>query len=444
MDVAVVAAVPPIRGAAAGPIKILSALTGWTVRAALCPRLDQPGTNNLSTRLYLVDRAERRPQERGRIRSSRMDDQPQLPLIVGAGPTGLAAALFLADGGVRSRIIDRALLPSSTSRAQVVNPRTLELLETTGVSAAILAEARPIHRVLFYEGWEPLAKLEFRDAHPRFPMSVIPQVRTEALLCSALAERQIVPERGVELVTFSQDADGVEAQLTHAGQKEVVRAPLMFCADGAHSNVRAALGIELEGSGFPEAWPLYDLELDDPLDLDSAHVSFVPGGMVFLLCLHPGQWRVFGNVPDLLARLPSRSNPGKIAWESSFHIDDRVASHEVVGRVALAGDAAHIHAPVAARGMNLGIEDAFVFANCAVDVLDGDVNRMADYGTLRHEVHAQVVGRIDRLTRLARGQPAIVGMLRRFVMPAIVAFGPTRRAMTELVTGLDHPVRIAL
>jgi 2-polyprenyl-6-methoxyphenol hydroxylase-like FAD-dependent oxidoreductase len=78
------------------------------------------------------------------------------PLIVGAGPTGLAAALFLADRGVRCRIIDKSAEATRTSRAQVVNPRALELLESTGVAAAIIAEARPIHQVMFYDEWTRL------------------------------------------------------------------------------------------------------------------------------------------------------------------------------------------------------------------------------------------------------------------------------------------------
>jgi 2-polyprenyl-6-methoxyphenol hydroxylase-like FAD-dependent oxidoreductase len=217
----------------------------------------------------------------------------------------------------------------------------------------------------------------------------------------------------------------------------------MFAADGAHSRVRQALGITLEGSSFPEDWPLYDIELNDPLDSESAHVSFAEGGMVFLLRLEPGVWRLFGNLPDLLERLPRGTKAGAIHWQSSFHVSDRVASRESVGRVVLAGDAAHVHAPVAARGMNLGIEDSFVFAHCAVDALHGNLKRLSDYELMRHEVHARVVARVDRLTRLARGQPAIVGMLRR-LMPAITTFGPTHRSMVELVTGLDHPIKVDL
>ena len=192
----------------------------------------------------------------------------------------------------------------------------------------------------------------------------------------------------------------------------------MFAADGAHSKVREALGVTLEGSSFPEIWPLYDVELDDPLNSESAHVSFVEGGMVFLLCIEPGVWRVFANVPEPLARMPRGTKVGEgFTGNRPFMSVTAFAAREAFGRVVLAGDAAHLHAPVAARGINLGIEDAFVFAHCATDALHGDLQRLTEYGLLRHDVHAGVVAGVDRLTRLARGQPAILGLLRRFVMP---------------------------
>jgi 2-polyprenyl-6-methoxyphenol hydroxylase-like FAD-dependent oxidoreductase len=369
-------------------------------------------------------------------------------LVVGAGPTGLAAALFLTERRIPCRVIDRAPHPSATSRAQVINPRALELLEPSGVTAAALQEARPIHRTLFYEGWEQIAELEFGDAHPRFHLSVLPQARSEALLAEALAKRSITPERGVALEGFSQNHQHVEAVLANDdGRRETVRTPILFGADGAHSTVRRALRVEFEGVGFPEAWPLYDVALDCPLDLETAHVSFVKGGLVFLLCIREKLWRVFGNVPNLLECLPPGTTAGEIVWESTFHIGHRVATRDVVGRVALGGDAAHIHSPVAARGMNLGIEDAYVFAACAADELtgglDGSADRLADYGRVRHAVHEQVVGRIARLTQLARGRPDFVSILRRYLIPGMTTFAPTAQQMRDLVTGLDHEVEIA-
>ena len=113
-----------------------------------------------------------------------------------------------------------------------------------------------------------------------------------------------------------------------------------------------------------------------------------------------------------------------------------------MGRVALAGDAAHIHSPVGARGMNLGIEDAYVYAACAQDVIKGRTGRLKDYSRLRHPIHKMVVSRMGRLTGLARGRPKWVGLLRHYLIPTMAGIGPLERIMRDFLTGLDHPVRV--
>src|SRR5262249_18310149 len=156
--------------------------------------------------------------------------------------------------------VDKAPSPSIHSRAQVINPRSLELLDQTGVTDVILREARQIRRVIFYEGWRQLAELQFSQVRSDFPMAVLPQVRTEALLSDALATRGVVPEHGTALGSFSQDKDGVDTTLISPEGSENYRAPILLGADGAHSKVRSALGVSLEGTSFPEDWPLYDIE----------------------------------------------------------------------------------------------------------------------------------------------------------------------------------------
>jgi 2-polyprenyl-6-methoxyphenol hydroxylase-like FAD-dependent oxidoreductase len=364
-------------------------------------------------------------------------------LVIGAGPTGLSAALFLHDRGLPVRIVDKSAGPSTTSRAQVVNPRSLELLETTGVTAAIVAESHPIRSVRWYEHWQALAEIDFEPIKSAFDMRVIPQARTEALLTEALAQRGIKVEREIGLDGFVDHGATVSAQLVdEGGERNSFEAALLLAADGGHSLVREKLGIDFSGHNFPEAWPLYDIELADPLPLDQAHVSFVENGLIFCLCIRPGFWRVFGNIDNLLEHLPTGSKPGKVLWNSSFHIGDRVASELTIGRIALAGDAAHIHSPVGARGMNLGMEDAYVYAACAEDVIKGHIERMKDYSRLRHPVHKMVVGRMDRLTTLARGRPNWVGQLRHYLIPTMAGVGPLTRIMRDFLTGLDHPVRL--
>lgn len=364
------------------------------------------------------------------------------PLIVGAGPTGLAAALFLARRGIRCRVVDQRPEPEKESRALAVNPRTLEILDLVGLATAVLAEARPIHHGRFYEDWHPIAEMDFEGIHPSYSLCVIPQARTEALLTEALAKEGIRPERGVRLDSLTQRDGDVQAVLVHLdGRSENAEAPLVLGADGARSRVRESQGIEFEGSSFPEAWPLYDIEMADPLDLASAHISLTRGGLLFLLALRPGLWRVISNLPDPLVHLPPDAHPGKILWQSSFHVSHRLANRLVSKRVLLAGDAAHIHSPVGARGMNLGIEDAYVFAACAADALAGRWERLGEYERLRHPVQRQVVARIHAVTAFARGRPDLVGALRRFVIPGLTLFSPAAHLMARTLTGLDHELR---
>ena len=367
----------------------------------------------------------------------------EAPLIAGAGPTGLAAALFLAERGVTCRIVDPAPEPSKTSKALAVNPRTLELLEPTGVTARMLAEGRPLRRAFATEAWKPLAEVDITDVHPRFPMLGLSQARSEALLAEALAERGITPRRGGGLGGLTQADDRVEVEL-RSGDTLVERttAPLVLGADGAHSVTRHALGLELEGSTLPEPWPLYDLELETDMAPDAAHIAFYPDGLVFMLALEDGQWRAMGNTPDVLDRLPPGSVPGRIVWESRFRISHRMTPSMREGRVCLAGDAAHLHSPIGARGMNLGIEDAYVFAACAADALKGDVGRLADYGRLRHRVDHQVVRRVELITRLVRARSPALQMLRHFGLPLAVKATALTKRFKQTATGLDHDVAL--
>jgi 2-polyprenyl-6-methoxyphenol hydroxylase-like FAD-dependent oxidoreductase len=364
-------------------------------------------------------------------------------LVAGAGPTGLAAALWLARRGVAVRIIDKAPAPSRHSKALAVNPRTQELLEDTGVTARMLAEGWAVSGLTLHRPGEeevavPLSPL----LESGRSLISLPQARTEALLADALEAQGVVVERGVKLDALEQGDDGIAASLVHAdGGIERMRASLLYGADGAHSTVRQALGLAFPGEELPEPWQLWDLYLATPLDPDRVHLMLLPDGFLFALRVHGGLWRVMGNGAAPLAALPAGTVCGEVQWQSHFHIAHRVAERAGVGRVMLGGDAAHIHSPLGARGMNLGIEDAYVFADCAADALAGHLSRLASYAQLRHPVHRQVVRRIATLTRLMHGHPAALRELRDVLVPRLVRFGPARRQFFRVAGGLDHPVR---
>lgn len=364
-------------------------------------------------------------------------------LVVGAGPTGLAAALLLAHRRIPVRIIDTAPAPTATSKALAVNSRTLEVLQGTGVADQIVSEGWPVRGATLHEGGHDVLAFDLPSAGEARPaMTVLPQARTEALLAQALVAQGITVERGVTLQSLSQDLAEVKATLAHAdGRTEQVASRLLLGADGARSATRAALSLDFPGSTLPEPWQLWDVAMESSLDATRAHILFEPDGFIFALRLSGHLWRVIGNTHDPWATLRRYGTPGEVSWASEFRIGHRVAAQTGVGRVALAGDAAHIHSPIGARGMNLGIEDAYVYADCAADALAGDMGRMNDYARLRHAVHKSVVRRIGALTRVVHGRPSWLRWIRDEVVPVAGHLSFARQLMMRTAGGLDHPLK---
>lgn len=361
-------------------------------------------------------------------------------LIAGAGPTGLAAALFLTLLGVPVRIIDRASEPTHTSKALGVNPRTLKLLEETGVTAAIETEAQPMRALRLHRRGRPLTTLtiDWAAIGAEHRMVILPQARTEALLADALAQRSVHVERGLGLIGLSQTPDVVKATLTDGS---TATAPLLFGADGAHSSVRKALDLDFPGDGWDEPWQLIDVDLTGPA-ADEGWIDLGPEGPFVCLPFSGQTFRLIGFGPPLLDNLPGGWTTGAVRWRSDFHVSHRMVQRMTVGRVCLGGDAAHIHSPIGARGMNLGIEDAFVFAACAADALAGQTGRLEDYDRLRRPVDAAVVRNVRTLTSAVRDTSARADQLRRFLIPLIARAPFLLHRILRVGMGLDHPVRL--
>lgn len=368
-----------------------------------------------------------------------MAASPQV-LIVGAGPAGLAAALFLSRRDVPVRIIDAADEPTRTSKALGVNPRTLDLLEDTGVAARILSEAQEMRTLSLHHNGRPLTTLrpDWKALGADHPMVILPQARTEALLAEALAAFGVRPERGKSLTAVSQADDAATATLSDG---ETIHAPLLFAADGAHSTVRKALDLDFPGDGWDEPWQLMDVDIDG-LQPDQGWVDLHDEGALIALPFSGETFRLIGFGRPLLERLPADWTLGTIHWRSDFRISHRMVERMTVGRICLGGDAAHIHSPMGARGMNLGIEDAFVYAVCAADFLKGETGRLGDYHRIRHPVDAAVVDRVRRLTGMVRNTSPLADWLKGVVPPLISHLPFALNAGLRVGMGLDHPVRV--
>lgn len=367
-----------------------------------------------------------------------------LPLIIGAGPVGLAAASFLSRAGITPRIVDKRIEPSFLSKALAVNPRTLEILETVGLADKFLALGKKIQGATIHRGDRIVAQVDFDQLEHRFPfLLALSQATSERILREDLAERGIPIEQQIELVDSPQLAEG-KAELIHADtyERQLVDAPWILAADGAHSIARKSVHVPFPGDTYDRAWVLDDISLASDLDPNRAHIKFVDDGFLFLLPVvtgeeEPGEptvWRVLGNFPEPLNYL-SEANPiGKSLWNSSFHISHRLVEKMNVGKVYFAGDAAHLHSPVGARGMNLGIEDAWVFSQLA------QRDQLGNYHKLRWPVDNAIVQRIKTFTGFAKGESFFKRMMRNHIAPHLLRLNRVRQTMLHTVSGLDHPL----
>lgn len=366
------------------------------------------------------------------------------PLIIGAGPVGLAAACFLSRHGTTPRIVEKRSEPSLLSKALAVNPRTLELLESSGLTDKMLAIGRKIHGTTIHRKDRIVAEVDFDQLEHRFPfMLALSQATTERILREDLAERGISVEHHLELVETPQLEEG-QAELVHTEtyERQLAKAPWILAADGAHSIARKSVHVPFPGETYDRAWVLDDIALASDLAPNRAHIKFVDDGFLFLLPVVTGEetpgeptvWRVLGNFPEPLNYLSEANPVGESLWNSSFHISHRLVERMNVGKVYFAGDAAHLHSPVGARGMNLGIEDAWVFAELARQ------DRLKEYHKLRWPVDNMIVQRIKTMTGFAKGESFFKRMLRNHLAPHLMRWNSVRERMLRTVSGLDHPL----
>ena len=359
-------------------------------------------------------------------------------LVVGAGPVGLTAASELRRRGIGCRIVDRLVAPAPFAKAVGIQPRTLEVWETTGLLREALDAATPMRgQQVYVNGKKTFEMLLDLPASVPFGFVALPQYETERVLTGYLRRFGTAIERGVELTSFSQDSDGVTAKLVGPDVAETVRTRFLIGCDGAHSVVRTGLGLKFGGGAFPEEYMLGDVVVDWSMPPGfGIRAQHQTDGQVddLLVCIPlPGRNRYRmsmlvppelatqapapgevvhglegGRAPELkhiqavLDRLaPQPTRASHLRWSSIFRISHRIVDRYREGRVFVAGDAAHIHPPTGAQGMNTGIQDAYNLGwKLALTIKEvASENLLESYDAERHPVGEEVVGRTVRHAR---------------------------------------------
>jgi 2-polyprenyl-6-methoxyphenol hydroxylase-like FAD-dependent oxidoreductase len=370
---------------------------------------------------------------------------PDPVLIVGAGPTGMTAALELSRLGVPVRLIDKAaappakaeVLPPDRTRAIGVQARTLELLEMRGLSEELLRSGHPTAGVSVYGGGGRLFRLDFSHIDSRYNyLLFVSQTETERVLREAFEKHGVAIERGVELVGFAQDElaqspSPVSFVLRHAdGRLEEARAPWLIDAEGAHSVVRTTLDLSFKGRTFERTYALGDVRVEGDFSERDFHLFSSEHGFLGLFPFGHGRFRIIAaelptaagagaapSIEELQAicdqRSPVHMRLSDMRWAARFHINSRMVKHMRVGRLLLGGDASHIHSPAGGQGMNTGIQDMINLAWKLALVMRGQAPPalLDTFEAERLPVARSVLGKSATVTELIGSANPIVNTL---------------------------------
>jgi 3-(3-hydroxy-phenyl)propionate hydroxylase len=295
-------------------------------------------------------------------------------LVVGAGPTGLLLANLLGGMGVTTLIVERNPSTVNEPRAVSIDDESMRALQAAGLDETIGAIITKGYGSLYRgpDGRQFAEVKPFVKEYGFDKRNAFQQPEFEAQLRAALARHATIAALfGTELTAFEQDASGVTATLAAGDGNSSVRARYMVGCDGGRSVIRKSLGVTLEGSTFTEPWLIVDLETTQNrtfhtevfCDPRRSAISLPgPGGIRrYEFKLNPGETAEHAETEAFARKLlgdvgPDRDEPIRRQRVYTFHA--RIASKWRVGRVFLAGDAAHLTPPFAGQGMNSGLRDA--------------------------------------------------------------------------------------
>ncbi|GGM15042.1 rifampin monooxygenase [Nakamurella endophytica] len=372
-------------------------------------------------------------------------------LISGGGPTGTMLAAELRLHGVDVLVVERDREPSAAVRSLGLHPRSIEILDQRGVLDRFLAHGqRHAGGVGRFAGIDRPAPADLDTAHGY--VLGIPQPVTDRLLAERATELGARIRRGCELTGFHQDADGVDVEFADGTS---VRARWLVGCDGGRSRVRRLLGVEFPGEPATTQWLLGEVEVTTPPDelaevaarVRATHRGFGIGPV--------GDGRYRAVVPAATV-IEDRSSPPDLdefraqlrtyagtdfgahtpRWLSRFGDATRLADHYRMGRVLLAGDAAHVHPPLGGQGLNLGIQDAVNLGwKLAAEVAGWAPTDLVDtYQTERRPVARDVLTLTRAQSELISPEPGPQAVRR--LLTELMDLEDVRRLLAEKITGI--------
>ena len=365
-------------------------------------------------------------------------------VIVGAGPTGLSLACQCIRHGVDFIIVDRNDGVTPYSKAIGVHARTLEIYEQMELADRAVEEGSVARRARLLVGGEVRGELELSRigaGFSRFPfVLMLEQSKNERLLYEYMRAHGRDVRWQTSFEGLTQRGDGVSVDVTGpGGAAGRIDAKYVVGCDGARSPVRHALGLGFEGSTFERTFFVADAQVDWTFDHDALQICLLRDSFLLFFPLKgERRYRIVGVFPEQFAQesedvlyeqIERTIKEGSelpldihdVEWFSTYRVHTRHVSAFSSGRCFLAGDAAHIHSPAGAQGMNTGIQDAYNLAWKLALVLHSKASArlLESYNGERLPNARRLLETTDRLFQLAAGSNPIVSFLRMNIVPPV-------------------------
>jgi 2-polyprenyl-6-methoxyphenol hydroxylase-like FAD-dependent oxidoreductase len=379
-------------------------------------------------------------------------------LIVGAGPVGLLLANECARRGLRWRIVEARASQSEHSKALAIFPRTLEIFDMAGLVGPFLGMANRVTSLAVASHGRTLAHMRFAPKETPYPfIAMVPQDVTERLLVEQLGRKGGAVEYETSFVSAVQHHDHVSVTLDQKGQRREFTAAFVVGCDGAHSTVRHLLNLPFEGAVYDALFMLADIETDETLPADELQLCPSEFGPVAIFPMSATRRRIVATIANaagdspsldlvqkiLRQRAPRGTEARALHWSSYFRIHHRQVARLRVGRLFVAGDAAHIHSPFGGQGMNTGLHDAWNLVWKLDLVLRGRGNErlLESYGAERRPVIKQVIKTTHFLTKAMGTANRVAQTVRDTAIPIVSRLAPFQHAFVQRLSQLGVAYR---